>query len=270
MSKGIVTVIIDDQIRDEQFSQQLDTGWTVATIIERLVRQFGLPIFNMAGDSLQYDLIRSQTGHSLAHKSTPRQIGLQDGEVLQLVSPEARLLWKLIEKLKEEIRDYIKDKLKELAQQKLEELKKVLDKTKAKDPQAEQLAAEVYGKGGGMPPLVKVMLVGALIVVGLVVIVIVVGSLNNSGPSGCWCEGPDLYCEDGSIYRESPECGGGEVDCWCEGHDLHCDDGSIQRQSPECGGGEVECWCDGPDLVCSDDTVQPGSPECGAEREPRE
>lgn len=241
MSEGQIKVIVDDQIRGRRFTQSFYAQSSVAAIIEWLIEQHGLPRYNMAGKPIHYDLIRSQTGQTLAHQTTLLQIGILDGEDLQLVSPEARLIWKLIEKLKEELEEYLKDKLEDLAKKKLEELKETLNKTKTKDPQAEQLikkAAKLHGCGCSAIGLAAA---AALILGVLAVIVILVWILSN-----------------GDITPPPPGPVGG---CWCEGSNLHCDDGTVQIDSPECSQA-VDCWCDGPNFVCSDGTMERNSPEC--------
>ena len=277
MSEGQITVIIDDQIRDKQFTQAFNSQSSIAAIIEWLIDQHGLPRYNMVGDTIHYDLVRSQTGETLEHQATLRQIGILDGEELQLVSPEARLIWKLIEKLKDEIEDYIKDKLEDLAKKKLEELKETLNKTKAKDSQAEKLIKKAT-KSRSCSCLGIALAGGAILILVIIAVIvwwIIPKDVDDIWPSqpgklegNCWCEGSDLHCNDGTVERNSPECGQ-EVECWCDGPNFVCSDDTMERNSPECSQ-EVECWCDGPNLVCSDDTVQPNNPDCERPDDPQD
>lgn len=250
-----VTVIIDDQIRDQQFTQSFDRQFTVSAVIEWLVHQYGLPRYNMGGHPIHYDLIRSQTSQVLSRDTTLHQVGVLDGEELQLVSQEARLIWKLIEKLKEELEDYIADQLEELAKKKLEELQEALRKTKTRDSQVEQLS-EMVAKPSSYSNIARAI-VGLLFLGILIVLAVLVWNYFNQ----------DINRPPQPPVEPTPEPG--RVDCWCEGPDLHCDDGQVIREHPDCGGG-VECWCEGPDLVCSDDRIEPGSPECAGWEEPPE
>jgi hypothetical protein len=279
---GKVTVIIDDQIRDQQFTQSFDLQSTVSAVIGWLVHQYGLPRYNMGGHPIHYDLIRAQTGQALPPNITLHQAGVLDGEELQLVSQEARLLWKLIEKLKEELEDYIADQLEELAKKKLEEIRETLRKTQTKDPDVEQLtkkAAQLRRNPNVIRAIMGILILGFLAAVAVLAWYYFNQNINRPpqppveptpepGREGCWCEGPNLHCDDGRVIDDHPDCGG-EVECWCEGPNLHCDDGRVIDNHPDCGG-EVECWCEGPNLVCSDDRIEPDSPECTGQEEPPE
>lgn len=174
MGANFILLVIEDQIRDERFSQRFNPDTTASVIIEQLVSEYGLPRYSLSGGYIHYDLIRSLNNQTLPSNQTLRQIGIREGEELQLVSPEGRIIWKLIEKLKDEIKDYIKDKLEDLAKQKLQELEDTLKKTQAKDPEFHKLQAQLQKATGCRCSTLSLALGGGAVVIVAVVVVIAV------------------------------------------------------------------------------------------------
>lgn len=187
MGVSFISLVIEDRIRDERFSQRFNPDAAISAIIEWLVDKYGLPCYSLSGGYIHYDLIRSLNNQTLPSNQTLRQIGIQEGEELQLVSPEARIIWKLIEQLKDEIKDHIKEKLEDLAKQKLQELADTLQKTHAKDPEFQRLQAQLQKAAGCRCSTLSLALGGGAVVFGaivtLLIIAIVSGWFNPSTPA---------------------------------------------------------------------------------------
>jgi hypothetical protein len=187
VSVSFIALVIEDRVRDERFSQRFNPDATASAMIEWLVDKYGLPRYSLSGGPIHYDLIRSLTNQALPLDQTLRQIGIQEGEVLQLISPEARIIWKLIEKLKDEIKDHIKEKLEDLAKQKLEELADTLRKTHARDPEFQKLQARLQKATGCRCSTLSLALGGGAVILGaaitLLIAAVASGWFNLSTPA---------------------------------------------------------------------------------------
>ena len=205
-------VFVEDLIRDERVRLSLDANQPVDAIIKSLVEQFGLPRRDFDLSRIEYRLMRAVDGAPLRGRATLRAAGVAEGELLQLVSPEGRRVWRIVQRLLDEIESEIVDKINgtlkdrvveevwERVTKKLDEIEKTLTggdrverirkwvhdiggPTKLVDI-AEKAAdaAELYrsttSKGSRLGGLVKVGL--AILIIGGVIVAIVL-AIQNGG-----------------------------------------------------------------------------------------
>ncbi len=121
MSKFALLIV--DQIREETVGVELDADRPVGVLVENLVIAFGLPRRNFSRRPLQYHLERALDGQKLPDDKTLRDLKIGRGEVLRLVCPEARRIWRQIRRILDEIESQAKDHITgQLKEQVLEEV----------------------------------------------------------------------------------------------------------------------------------------------------
>lgn len=204
-------VFIEDLVRDERVRLSLDANQPVDAIVNGLVAQFGLPRRDFDLSRIEYRLVRAADGAHLRGNATLRAAGIAEDELLQLVSPKGRRVWRTVQRLLDEIESEIVDKVtgqlkdrvveevwdrvtKKLAEiektltggDRVERIRKWVDQiggpTKLVD-MAEKAAdaAELYRsttrRGGGLGGLVKVGL--AILIIGGVIAAIVLAAQNG-------------------------------------------------------------------------------------------
>jgi uncharacterized repeat protein (TIGR01451 family) len=139
-------VYIEDQIRDVYQRVSLDVDTSADLLVTKLVRKFGLPRYNFNAQQIEYWLERpdekkrSGRGIRLPGHITLREAGIRRGDLLQLVSPEGRRVWILIQKILDEITKEITDKASEKLKEKVAE--KVWERVKKKLAEIERTRAD--------------------------------------------------------------------------------------------------------------------------------
>ena len=147
-------VIIQDEVRDRQEYAYLALVDRVDEAIGKLVKLFQLPRFDFMLRPVEYKLIRVETGEALPPHRVVEALGLREGEMLRLVSPEGRRVWRRVrdildeieEQLKDQVKDRIQEELEKWVKEKLEEVRKTQaaqDKLKAVERKYRQLSAQV-------------------------------------------------------------------------------------------------------------------------------
>lgn len=106
-----LTVFIEDLIRDERVRVRLEGDAPVDAIVGGLVEQFGLPRHDFDRSRIEYRLVRAVDGTHLRGRVTLSEAGIAEGELLQLVSPEGRRVWRTVQRLLDEIESEIVDKI---------------------------------------------------------------------------------------------------------------------------------------------------------------
>lgn len=90
-------------------------------------------------------------------------------------------------------------------------------------------------------------------------------SCTRPADATCTCDQGFLFCDDGTMYFNTPECAS-DLPCVCQGTAMVCtiEGESFSFEHPACGGIPDYgggCTCSGADMVCEDGTVYPGA--CG-------
>lgn len=178
-----IQVTIQDEVRDERVDISLRLNARIGEIIQNLIEMFRLPRYTFLGQEIYYDLYpQSIASQPYPQSQTVGEIGIQDGDVVRLVSPEGKRVWQQIQDLIDQIKDQIKDKIEDRVQDWIEEQLEKLRRTqgeKEKVQQLEQKYRQIAGRGAGPParaagprftPFGAVAAIGGIAVVGVGVI----------------------------------------------------------------------------------------------------
>lgn len=106
-----IVVFIEDKIRDERVRVTLDADTATHKLVDSFIEQYGLPRRDFDLTRIKYHLVRAVDETRLPHNSTLGEVGIVTGELLQLVSPAGRRVWRVVQKLLDEIEDEIIDRL---------------------------------------------------------------------------------------------------------------------------------------------------------------
>ncbi len=204
-------VVIQDEVRDRQEYAYLVLADRIDEAIDKLVKLFQLPRFDFTLRPVDYKLIRAESGEVLPPHKGVEVLGLREGEVLRLVSPEGRRVWQRVrdildeieEQLKDQVKDRIQEELEKWVKEKLEEVRRTQaaqDKLKAVEQKYQQLSGQVTSpaaqtvmasraataaaRGGGSALLKIGIGLFALAVVGGIAVVVVAALLIFGGVRG--------------------------------------------------------------------------------------
>ena len=104
-------VFIDDKIREERIGLRINVDRSVDAVVEWYIDEYGLPRYYFDLSRIEYRLVRPADETQLSGRTTFRQAGIAEGETLQLVSPEGRRVWRVVQRLLDEIESQIKDQV---------------------------------------------------------------------------------------------------------------------------------------------------------------
>ncbi len=102
-------VFIEDQIRDERVRLGVNMDSPVDAVIESYVDHYDLPRRYFDLSRIEYRLVRSVDGTHLPGQTTLRQASIAKGELLRLISPKGRRVWRVVQRLLDEIESEIID-----------------------------------------------------------------------------------------------------------------------------------------------------------------
>jgi LysM repeat protein len=133
-----LVIFIEDQIRDERVCLKVDASKPVEALIEWYVDDFGLPRLDFGLRRIEYWLVRAVDKTYISGRMTLHQARIAQGELLQLVSPKGRRVWRVVQRLLDEIESEIEDRVTE----KIEDTaKKVRDRVTKKWAEIEKTHA---------------------------------------------------------------------------------------------------------------------------------
>lgn len=106
-----LVVFIEDRIRDKCVRQTVSVNDRVDAVIESYVDKYGLPRRYFDLSHIEYRLVRAVDGRPLSGQATLREANIAQGELLQLVSREGRLVWRAVQSLFDEIESQIEGQI---------------------------------------------------------------------------------------------------------------------------------------------------------------
>ena len=98
-----LVVIVENQLRGKNVRLSTDADRRVDELIEWYVAHFGLPRRYFDLKPIKYRLVRALDKRRLPGRQTLRKAGVVDGELLQLVSRQGRLVWRTTDAVLDEI-----------------------------------------------------------------------------------------------------------------------------------------------------------------------
>ncbi len=106
-----VTIWIEDRIRSLRLQVELSREAPIDLLLAGLIQDFELPQREFDLVPIEYDLRRPGEKTSLARHLSLDEVGIQDEDTLELVSPAGRRVWRLAEKLLDEIESELVDQV---------------------------------------------------------------------------------------------------------------------------------------------------------------
>ena len=150
-----VIVVIDDRPRGEIVRLQVDLDRRVDALIEWYVAQFGLPRRYFDLGPIEYRLLRAADKRAISGKRTLRQAGVTEGDLLQLLSREGRLVWRTAQAMLDEIEGELRGRLVDETWDRVTEKLAQIEATEMGSHRVQQVR-RLVDKAGGPAKLIDI------------------------------------------------------------------------------------------------------------------